>query len=293
MDHTLFIALIAGLGGMVGWGLADFFAKKTIDKTDDLTTLFWSQLIGTIPLVIIFVATRHLPDFNLLHYGYLVPFGIVSGLSYLLLYHGFGKGQISLLSPIFASYAAMVVVISAVFFNESIPAHQAIAIGVVLVGLLLANGDPREIRTLLNTPGRKLGGVKEVAGAMLIYSMWLVLLDRIIIGQDWVLIILVIRIVSAITLFIYAKLKRREIAVRDSNLWIYLIAIGIFDVMAYSFVAYGFSQASHLSVVTVLSAAFSVPTIILANLFLKEKLTLLQMSATFIIITGIILVTIS
>jgi len=32
MQTELLIAIIAGLGGMFGWGLADFFAKKTIDS---------------------------------------------------------------------------------------------------------------------------------------------------------------------------------------------------------------------------------------------------------------------
>ena len=29
-------------GGMFGWGLADFFAKKTIDKIGDIQTLAWA-----------------------------------------------------------------------------------------------------------------------------------------------------------------------------------------------------------------------------------------------------------
>ncbi|MFN2571957.1 MAG: hydantoinase B/oxoprolinase family protein, partial [Gemmatimonadales bacterium] len=48
METTLLTAITAGLLGMLGWGCADFFAKKTIDKIGDLPTLFWGQLLGLI-----------------------------------------------------------------------------------------------------------------------------------------------------------------------------------------------------------------------------------------------------
>ena len=33
------LAIFAGLGGMFGWGLADFFAKRVIDSIGELKTL--------------------------------------------------------------------------------------------------------------------------------------------------------------------------------------------------------------------------------------------------------------
>jgi drug/metabolite transporter (DMT)-like permease len=290
MDNSLVIATLAGLGGMLGWGFADFFAKKTIDKTDDLTTLFWSQYIGVIPVLLIFLFTFDIPKLSTFQFASLVPLGVVSGLSYLLLYRGFSKGKISLLSPIFASYAAVVVLLSALIFHESIPLHQGLAIAIVFAGLLLANGDPREIRTLLNSRGPKIGGVTEVGSAMLIYSLWLVLLDRLLKGHSWVFIILMIRTISVITLLFYAIGKNHPLKIQNKSLWKYLVAIGVFDVAAYSSVAYGFSHTASLSIVAVLSAAFSVPTIILAHLFLKERATRLQALATLVIIVGIVLV---
>jgi hypothetical protein len=53
MSNSLTAALVAGLGGMLGWGFADFFAKKTIDKIGDLPSLVWAHLFGTGFFVII------------------------------------------------------------------------------------------------------------------------------------------------------------------------------------------------------------------------------------------------
>lgn len=60
MQPELLIAILTGLVAMLGWGFADFFAKKTIDEIGDLATLFWSQLIGAIPLLIFAVFSQRI-----------------------------------------------------------------------------------------------------------------------------------------------------------------------------------------------------------------------------------------
>ena len=52
MQSALTIAVLAGLGGMLGWGAADFFAKKTIDKIGAIASLVWAHIFGTTILAI-------------------------------------------------------------------------------------------------------------------------------------------------------------------------------------------------------------------------------------------------
>ena len=59
MTHQLFLAILAGLCGMFGWGFADFCAKKTIDEIGDMATLAWGHIFGT---AILFIFT----GFNLI-----------------------------------------------------------------------------------------------------------------------------------------------------------------------------------------------------------------------------------
>lgn len=290
MNHDLLIALIAGLGSMVGWGSADFFAKKTIDVLGDLKTLFWAQLIGILPLIIIFAVHHTISPLNHLDPLYLVLFGIFSAVSYLPLYAGFGKGEVSLLSPIFASYSVVVVLLSAVFLHEHIAPHSWIAILVVFAGILLISSDPRELRGSLRHINKRVKGIPDVAAAMLLYSFWLFFFDKFLQDKNWVFPLLVIRIVAVLTLFVYAKTRKISLAVGDRGLWKFLACIGVFDVAAFAFVSYGFSNSSHTSVIAVLSATFSVPTIILAALFLKEKIRPYQIAAIALILSGVVLV---
>jgi drug/metabolite transporter (DMT)-like permease len=285
------IAIFAGLGGMIGWGFADFFAKRTIDQIGDLATLFWSQLIGVVPILGVLLVVQDVPSLRGFDPVYLVLFGIVSGLSYLPLYSGFGKGQISVLSPIFASYSALVVLLSVVLFRESVPGRQWLAIAVVFAGVLLVSADPRYLGRIAR--GREhvaAAGVREVLLALIVYSFWLVLLDRFIHGRAWVLFVLVIRSVAVLTLAAYALGRQRGLRVDRPGMWPYLVLVGCCDVAAYSAVAYGFSASSHVSIVAMLSSAFSLPTLLLARVFLKERLTSVQKASACLILGGIALV---
>ncbi len=294
MENELLIAIFAGLGGMLGWGLADFFAKKTIDKIGDVVTLFWSQLFGIVPLLILFLLQPSTLSLSTSGWLYLLILGVTSGLSYIPTYVAFGKGKVSLLSPIFASYSVAVALYSALIFGEVIPFSRIIAFIIVFVGILLINGDPRSFLFFLPkykpSEDKKVSGLKEIIWAVVIYSAWLVALDQFISGKSWILCLLIIRILSAISLFFYSRATKRQLLFRDKGVWKFLIIIGIFDVAAYASITYGFSATSFTSIVALLSAAFSLPTILLARVFLKEKATRLQTVGSLIIIIGVILV---
>jgi drug/metabolite transporter (DMT)-like permease len=294
MNHSLFIAILAGLGGMLGWGFSDFFAKKTIDKIGDVTTLFWGQLIGILPLVGLFLYHPILPTLKGQDPLFWALLGAFSGLTYIPTYIAFGKGKLSLLSPIFASYSAIVAFLSAVLLHETLTNNQQVGIVIVFTGILLVSTSPSELFRLIKGKSKhKTDGLAEILLATVTYSFWLIALDKFISGRDWVPVLLGIRVVSTSTLLIYALMTGRKLLVRGHNMWKYLIGIGLFDVAAFASVSYGYSVTPHVAIVTVLAATFSLPTIILARVFLKEKVTPLQTLASLTILGGIVFLVVS
>lgn len=296
MSNDLLIAVLAGLGGMVGWGSADFFAKKTIDRIGDVTSLFWAQLLGIFPLLILFftAANGKFPELSNKEPLYLLLLGVFSGLSYIPTYIAFGKGKLSLISPVFASYAAVVALLSVWLLNESLSNQQQLAIVVVFAGILLVSTSPAQIIKLIRSRSRhKTDGLAEILLAVVMYSFWLIALGQFISGKDWIPVLLTIRIFSTLALGAYALLTKRQLLFKDKSAWKFLPIIGLFDVGAFASISYGFSTTSHVAIIAVLSATFSVPTIILARVFLKERLTPLQTLASITILAGVVLVTVS
>ena len=292
--NSILVAALAGLGGMLGWGFADFFAKKTIDQIGDVTTLFWGQLIGIVPLVILFFVKPDVPHLTGSQWIWLCVLGVWSGLSYIPTYVAFGKGKVSLLSPIFASYAVVVAILSAVLLKEVVPPARWLAFVIVFVGVIFINGDADTFRSIFgrSRTSERMGvaGLKEILLAICLYSVWLIALDQFINGRYWVPLLLVIRIFSALSLLAYASARHVRLAVRRPGIWKYLVLIGVFDVAAFAAVSFGFSNTNYTSVVAMLSGAFSLPTIILAHLFLKERMTRTQALGAAVSVGGIMLV---
>jgi uncharacterized membrane protein len=132
-------------------------------------------------------------------------------------------------------------------------------------------------------------GLPEILLAVCLYSMWIIALVQFIIGINWVPILLIIRIFSSISLFIYARISNIKIKLFDRSLWKFIVLIGTFDVIAFSFISYGYSISSYVSIIAMLSSAFSLPTIILGRIFLNERTTIFQAIGSLVIVLGVML----
>lgn len=293
--NPLLVAVLAGLGGMVGWGLADFFAKKTIDQIGDTVTLAWAHVFGTIALII-FALVRDIgrnqpmsfiPPSRVLIL--LIFFGVLQAAVYFFVYKGFGRGQVGVLSPIFASFSGLVALISIFWFGEQISSLVALGLILVFLGILLVNIDFKALRA------RKINfvavpGFKEIAFATVLATAWTLGWNTFVKSQDWVSYTLFMYCFMTIAIIALARMQKINLFVVKPHTLKYLILIGICEVGAYLAISLGYSATSHTSVIALLSGAFSLPVIILARIFLKEQTTRVQTIGSIVIIGGIMLV---
>lgn len=294
MQSELLIAIVSGLTTMIGWGLADFFAKKTIDKIGDIVTLFWAHVFGTMffALIVLFQTTfatgplSFPSDFHV--WVGLVFFGALQGTVYLLVYQGFGKGKLAILNPVFASYSGMAALLSILFLGEVVPSYILGAIVAVFIGVIFLSLDLQALRArnlhLVGAPG-----LKEVGIASILAAIWTLSWNSFVKGADWVFYAFVMYAFMTLSIFIYTRIKKIGLEFNDTSSWKYLALIGGCETIAYLMLSLGFSTTSYTSVIAVLSGAFSLPTIVLAWMFLKERISLIQTVGCFIIIAGIII----
>ena len=300
MQSEFIIALLSGLGGMLCWGLADFFAKKTIDEIGDMASLAWGHIFGTLALFlavahnIFFFERKIVMPSDAYTWIILILFGVLQAAVYFFLYRGFGKGQVSLLSPIFASFAGITAIISIVFFGESVNMFLIFALIIIFCGNLLVNIDPQIFKTK-RFAFTKIAGFKEIALATLLAALWTLLWGKFVNNQDWLLYALFMYGFMTLAILVLAKLQKinLSISISKSGIWKFLVFIGLFEVVAYLAVSFGYSATSRISVIAILSGAFSLPLIILARIFLKEKVLLIQRIGSVIIILGIMLLALS
>ncbi|MGH7241294.1 MAG: EamA family transporter [Candidatus Saccharimonadales bacterium] len=296
MNNALLIALLAGLGGMVGWGSADFFAKKSIDKIGSIKSLVWAHIFGTLILFTAFMlrtvfnpTSSQLPTDvkSWLELGF---FGVLQMIVYWMAYRGFEKGRLTILNPVFASYSGIVALLSIMFLGEKVRSLAVIALGVIFVGSLLLSLDFSQ----KGTKRIKLAaGLPEVALAAALAAVWTIGWDKFVSGRDPLSSAFIMYGFMSLAAVVLARLMRVKFSVihdLDKNP---LFLVGLSEAVAYLAISWGYSRTSLIAVVAVISGAFSVPTVLLAYLFLKERLNMLQILAVSSIIAGVVILSVS
>ena len=295
MEKELFIAILAGMGGMLGWGFADLFAKKTIDEIGDMASLAWAHIFGTLLFLIFVVYEFFLGGYEIVFprnfesWILLIFFGVLKAIIYLLVYRGFGKGQVAVLNPVFASFSGLTAILSILLFREVVSEHLVISLVILFFGVLIINIDIEALRKK-RVSFTNVSGFKEVALATLLAAFWTLFWDKFIGGKDWLINAMLMYLFMTIFILLITKIQKINLLAIKNNIWKFLILIGLCETIAYLAVSSGYSLTSKTSIVAVLSGAFSLPTIIFAKIFLKEKISPIQTIGGVIIIIGIILI---
>jgi drug/metabolite transporter (DMT)-like permease len=297
INPTLVIAILAGLGGMLGWGFSEFATKKAVDKVGAISSLVWAHVFGTVllfALLIIKIFTHSVSaplHFSVGEWMGVIFFGTLQTVVYYFAYTAFEKGKVSILSPIFASFAGLVAVGSVILFGEVVHAGLAVALLVIFGGVLLINTDPETLR-LRKFRLQGVSGLREILIATVLATIWTLGWDKFTADKDWLVYTMLMFVFMTFSAFLFAYMSKTKLLGMKKGAWGFLWLIAIGEVVAYLAITFGYSSTTHASVVAILSGASSLPTILLARAFIKERISTLQMIAAIIIIIGIILVTI-
>ena len=292
----LYLALLAGLGGMFGWGLADFFAKKTVGKTSAINTFLYSHIFGAI-LLLIYLAFNWAPaNLGPKIILFLILFGIGDLTAYTLFYRGLQKGMLSVIGPIWAANGGVAVLVSFFLFSEQITALRWMGLGIVFIGTILTSFQLQKTEANLSIKN-VTKGLPETLASMIIYGFFFPFWDWFLgyQGKGWVISLTLMGLISIVGALIFiclfSRIKRipSDIRVRGKQIWFWLALIGVLTTAASLSVAWGYRFTTITSVVVVLSTAATLPTVILARIFLKEKLATNQLIGVAAIIGGLII----
>lgn len=292
MKTELIIAIIAGLVAMLGWGTSDFFAKKTVDKIGDTVALFWMQTIGLIPLILFFLYNYNSTGLSWSITLPVIIFAIIDASGYLLFYKALERGKVSIVSPIVGSYSAFSVLISALVLGEHLSISIIVVLAMIILGILLTSLDFEEIKKDGFDKKDLVKGVPEAIIAVALFSVWFPFWDNFVSHHDWLFAMLLLRAATSVFLLGVAKASKLSIVTKDKQIIKWLIIIGFLDVIAYLALTWGYGVTSYTSIISVLSATFSLPTLVMARVFLKEKLKLSQWGGIALIMGGILLLAI-
>ncbi|MFA4998542.1 MAG: DMT family transporter [Candidatus Paceibacterota bacterium] len=285
------MGIIAGLFSVLGWGIADFLGAISSRKSGHLLTLFWMQFVGfLIALVYFFAKFKNLSLNDVFNFiPILVVCGILEAVAYLAFYKGFVEGQVSLVSPIGSSWPVLTLILSLIFLEESLSINRLLAIVLIFLGIIMISIN---LKVFQKNKLNNLKGVKEGIIAMLGWGVMFFLLTGPSRALGWFLPVFVFRLFAVLFLFFLIIINKQSFRVEFKPAsFAILLLIGLLDVGAFFTYTFGI-QTEMVSVIAAVVATFPLVTIILARIFLKEKIVLNQIFGIISIIAGLVLISI-
>ena len=209
--------------------------------------------------------------------------GGVLGLGYLVYYTGLARGAVTVVSSAASAWLAITVLIAVALFGETVGGGQIALMAAVLAGILLLSAGPL-------TGSDVSSGLPWGLGAMLGIGVAMALFDRATAAAGPMLAVLVVRALSAIPTYAFARARRRPVPIRrPAGLggWGLLAAVGILDAAGY--VGYNLGvAAAPVSLVAPIAAAHPVVTIALAVGVNRERPRLMQWAGATVTVAATI-----
>ena len=297
------MGILLGLTAALCWGSADFFARYATRIVGTYRTLFFMQFFGVVllSLYVLLSGTWHRLLLTVSWQTWLwtliaIALNIISSLA---LYRAFEVGVLTIVSPIAASYAAITVLL-AVLAGEVISQIHGIGIAASLVGVVLA-ATPitwklgTQTHTSVPKPPRTSKWASGIGLAILAslgygVAFWLFGF-RVTPVLGGIIPVWLVRLVTPCVLLAFAPLTHQNISIPRGRVWWYLTGVGILDTAAFVAATVGYTTAQ-VSIVSVLASLFSAVTVLLAWLFLHDRLQWNQWFGIGIIFIGVALVNI-
>jgi uncharacterized membrane protein len=277
-------SLIALLSAFA-YGAADFLGGIASHRANALAVVIVSQAAGLILLAaFLILVSRSLPDRTDLMWGMVA--GFAGGGGVVLLYRALAIGPMSIVAPVTAVCAALIPVAVGMARGERLTPQTMTAIALALAAIVLVGQEPRRgAATAVRWDGLRIA----LASGVLIGIFLATLAGASPAAGLWPLI--PARVASIVMVTGIAAATRRSMRVPSPALPA-AVGGGVLDMLANALYLVAVHRGP-LSLMATLASLYPASTIVLAHLFLGERLSALQLAgiacaivATVLLVSG-------
>jgi drug/metabolite transporter (DMT)-like permease len=281
---SVLLSILFGLASALTWGAADFCGGLASRKAKAYQAVLFGEAVGLAALLVVAVLSGEAP-IGWFAWLLCTIAGSMGVLGLLLFFKAMAKGQMSVAAPVSALTAAILPVIVGSFV-EGFPGWLTLAgFALALAAIWFISqpdGGPKSLRLRLADLSLPL-----IAGVS--FGVYLVLLHR---GSQngffWPMVSS--RLAGVVTMMIYTLVTRQSF-VPPKPVWPLLILNGILDVSGNGLYILA-GQAGRMDVAAVLASLYPASTVLLAGLFLHERLNRLQLTGILTALAAIVLMTV-
>ena len=284
------IGIAYSLLPLVAWGSGDYIASKLSKRIDSYTLSFFFSVIGWLAVAPLAIAMgAEFPTFDQITKFFIGSIGVNAG--FIFMVKGFQNGPAGIVAPIANAYAIITAVSSWLIFGQSLSILSVLGIGVVVSGIALVSyakplkGEFKNehialVSSLLALVCFGLGFTffgEAATGKWYENSLAFQSINVLVGAAIWVVLQKHDKVTSI------KKIARMKISYIGGSLGS-IGAAGLFIAL---------ESIDEIAVPAAVAAAAPLVTAILAYVFDKEHLTVLQRFSTFIIVSGIVILAIN
>jgi drug/metabolite transporter (DMT)-like permease len=267
------IAVMSGLIAAMSWGTSDFFAAKASRRLNSFVVTIFVMVFTALSFSVVYALALR-PSSAWVGGGILLSAiaGLLMTIAVTAFYRGLSIGTVSIVSPIGAAYPLVTTLLVLAVFHESLLFYQVIGIVVTVMGIMVTSG-------LLGVKRRELKLDSGVALALIACIAWGTMFallgkatemlgwEKATLVEVWFMVIGCLAILPFISL---DELFGRKALKIFGNAFVLLAAfLQTTGVVALNF---GFTHSTSAAIETTISACYPILTVVLAILFLKEKI---------------------
>lgn len=285
--YLLHYGILLGLIAMLGWGIGDTLSGIISKEQGSLKIAVWSQFPGIVLLLALALIYK-VPQISAYYLILQLADAAILTLSAVAFFEAMKIGEISIVSPISASWAAFTVILSLLLLGESVGLLQYMGIALAIAGTALASF---KLEGVLGVRNRKKALGADIAFLSAFgFGIGFFILNVLIIQLGWLLPTILNSVLIAIFVMAYSRSKGIDISLKKEErkplLWLGIIYV--ISIIAYSV---GITQ-SYAVIIAPIAAASPVITVSIVILFLKERPSRNQIVGIAAALCGIILLSI-
>lgn len=260
------LPILYGLISSASWGAADFIGGLATKRTSSIRVLYLAEIAGFVPFLILAIVTREpIPAVNDLLMG---AFASLIGLGGLIfLYRALAESQMTIAAPVSALFAALIPVIFGLFTLGIPSLATLIGFGLALLAVwFISQTDAVNLRFSISNLRLPL-----ISGFFFGFY-FIVIYQATLNSFFWTL--TTARFAGFIALGLLALLTRQS-PMPPRETWTLCILNGVIDIAGNGFYVLS-AQSGRVDVAAVLGALYPAATALLAWIFLKERISLIQ-----------------
>jgi uncharacterized membrane protein len=276
------LTIILGFATSLVYGFADFFGALASRKIQPVTVTFLAGVVGAGFVALLSISVGAEYSTSAITWGLIA--GFASAIAMSALYAALALGPISVVSPLSAVVMAIVPMCVGFIQGDRFSGLGFVALAAILIAVFLVGFVPAQDVRLPSLRATLLGVVAGLGmGTVLICA------DQAPVDSGLATVIVLRTTAAALlglaTAFIFFKNPKSTKPRIGAGIWTAVALTGIFDASANVFFLLA-TRLGSLTVVGVLVALYPLGTIILARIFLHERLAKSQMAGILLALGG-------